>query len=669
MKASRIIVILFIFISTVAFSQKRQIKKANAAFQTGEYFKATELYEIAYPKLQDKKMKAEISFKLGECYRTMNNYKKAKKWYNKAVRGKYNNPYATLYLADALKMNNEYTKAKGYYEKFSGLMPDDERGKYGVQSCDYATEWKTNQSRYVVSVVPTINSKLSDFSPSIGRSKSELFFTSTRQSANGKNPSKITGESYADIFMANKDRKGKWSVPEPVEGGVNTEGSEGASCVINDGGVMYFTSCKQEEGKNLGCKIYRARKTSDGWSEAQVVEIVGDSTINLGHPAVTKDELTIYFVSDSIPGKKSKGGKDIWKSTRSSSSAKWGKPVNLSKINTKGDEMFPYIRENGVLYFSSNAHPGLGGLDIFKAVPKGSSWEITNLRPPINSSKDDYGITFNGEKEEGYFSTKRAKNDKIYSFKLPALVFSVKGKVTNSKTDEPLMGATVTLKTDNGKKSEITSASDGSFRFRIEPNVDFTITAQREKFLTALRQESTRGLKTSKTFEMVIDLGPIGDGVFELPNIEYEVGKTELKPESMKSLDELVELLTVNSNLTIELSANTDFRGDDAFNQKLSEGRANSVMVYLVSKGIKSDRLTSIGNGEKKPKEIKDSKLDKKIINKYDFIKYKDVLSEDFINKLTTNEQKEICHQLNRRTEFRVLRDDYGVNKGHKFGH
>ena len=667
-KSLFIIVIFSVLISLNSFSQKRSIKKANQAFNIGEYSVAYDIYEKAFEKLSSKPEKAEIAFKLGECSRIMMKERKSAKWYKKATKYEVQNPKAWLYYADALRMLEKYDLAKEQYKKYQNLVPDDSRGKNGVKSCEFAPLWKENPTRFTVNIAEELNSKFSDFCPSYGKSKSEIYFSSTRESANGKNLSNITGQSFSDIFVAKKDRKGKWSTPTPIEGDVNSEGSEGAGVVISGGAIMYFSMCKQTEHANMGCKIYKSKNNASGWSAPEEVKLIGDSTVSVGHPAISEDELTMFFVSDSIPGVKGHGGYDIWYVTREKSTSAWGKPKNAgSKINTKGDEKFPYLRKNGELYFSSTGLPGMGGLDIFKAKKNGTVWEVENMKFPINSSKDDFGITFYEDKNTGYFSSKRAKNINIFSFKMPDLIFTMKGVVEDVNTGQKIAGANVKLTSPSGHELEITSASDGTFRFNLNPKTDYSVIASKSKYLSAIIDRSTKGLKKSKTFDVVLGLASIKN-TFELPNIEYDLGKATLRPESMVSLDKLVKILTVNSNITIELAANTDFRGSDESNQDLSERRAKSVIDYLISKGIKEDRLTPVGKGEKSPRKIvSNTKTGRKILSTYKFLKPGDVLSEEFINNLETEEQKEICHQLNRRTEFRVLRDDYGINAV-KFG-
>ncbi|PID87794.1 MAG: hypothetical protein CSB06_03265 [Bacteroidia bacterium] len=658
------ILTLSLLLSLSVFSQKRTIRKANEAFAGGEYHKAAELYEKIFEKLSSKEQKADISYKLGECNRIMMQDKKAKKWYKKAVRYKTEHPLAYLYYADALRMAEEYEKASELYKKYGNLVPADPRGSNGIKSCELAPAWLKNPTRYIIRKEDDINSKSADFSPSFGKSKSEIYFTSNRESAGGKEKSNITGRNFSGIFIAQKDRKGKWGTPTTAEGSINTDGSEGAGVVLQNGSVMYFTKCHKEDGANLGCKIYKSKNNAGGWSDPQREKIIGDSSVSVAHPAVSQDELTMYFVSDSIPGAKSRGGYDIWVMHRDSPNAAWSKPQNLgSKINTPGNEKFPFLTPDGTLYFASDGHPGMGGYDIFKATPSGNSWIVENMKSPINSPQNDFSICFYENQAYGYFASDRERKINLYVFKLPKMHFALKGIVKNSDTGDPLPDAKVKLTSPSGDELEINSAKDGRFQFGLKGNRDYSIVASKSKFLSAVVDRSTKGLKKSKTFSVTLELSPIQTTI-QLPNIEYDLAKTSLRPESMVSLDELVKTLELNPNITIELAANTDFRGGDDYNQKLSEGRAESVIKYLISRGIKADRLTPVGNGEKKPRKINDlTKTGRKILSSYHkFIKNGDVLSEEFINQLPNEEQKEICHQLNRRTEFRVLRDDYGIN-------
>lgn len=649
-----IIQALLISLAHTTEGQKRHIRKADAAFDTGEYHAAAELYEKAYDKLSGRNKKTQIAFKIGECYRQIDDIRGARRWYRMAVRGNHKNPLSVLYYAQILMMLEDYEEAEIQFKNYSELVTDDPRGPNGLRSIELIEEWKENPSRYIVEEVREISSRESDFSPAFGKLKSELYFTSNRETATGENISEITGTRFNDIFEAQKDRKGKWSEPVPARGNINTSGSEGTPHVINDGATMYFTHCPQKEGADLGCKIYTSRKGAGGWSKPEELTIIDDSSITAAHPAISQDELTLYFVSDNLP--EGKGGKDIWVTTRRSIGSAWKKPVNLgSKINTPGNEMFPFLRQDGTLFFASDGHPGMGGLDIYKAEKNDSEWEVSNLKPPINTPYNDFSICFYQDEEEGFFASGRSRRENLFSFKLPPLVFALKGKVVNSNNDFPIAQSEVTLQGSDGRELKLKTPEDGSFRFKLNENTDYAVIGYKEGFLKAKRNISTKGYSNSKTFETVIDLPPIKSSI-ELPNIEYDLAKTSLRPESKVALDKLVETLTINDNITIELMANTDFRGTEEYNQKLSQGRAKSVTDYLISKGIKADRLEAKGYGESNPK-----KVDSKLARQYSFLKEGDVLDEEFIKNIEDEEEQEICHQLNRRTEFRVLSTDYGL--------
>ncbi len=660
---STFIFILILITSLSVSAQSKKTKKADATFDAGEYFKAGEMYTKLYSKAGSKVAKAELAFKLGECYRRMNDPKKAEKWYARAVTNRYQDPMSLCYLADAMKMNEKYADAIVEYEKFKDLVPDDPRGRDGMQSCELALKWISNPDRYQVENMKDINSKQSDYRPEFFKDNSVLYFTSTRESGSGNKLNNNSGQNFADIYFTLKDRKGKWNEPLPANGDINSQFDEGA-CSINSGGSdIYFTSCKVAKNETVGCQIYYANYTGAGWSQPELIPLVSDSSVSIGHPAITPDELTLYFVSDMTGGL---GGKDIWKSIRTSKGQKWGAPVNLgTPVNTISDEMFPYVREDGVLYFASNGQLGLGGLDIFK-LDKDENGQplIVNMKPPINSPADDFGIIFDGKDETGYFSSTRAGgkgNDDIYSFNLPSLVFTLKGTVRNEATDEILSEANVKLEGSDGTSLETNSGTDGGFKFRIKPETDYVLTTSKTGFLKGKAAESTKGLTKSTDIAVEIFMAPITSTI-EVQNIFYDLNRADLRPESMVALDKLIETLNLNSNITIELSAHTDFRGSDEANIDLSQRRAQSVVNYLISKGISAVRLIAKGYGESQPR-----KISKKLGDKYDFLKDGDILTEDFINKLPTNEQKETAHQINRRTEFKVIRTDYN-EAGAKFG-
>ncbi len=637
------------------YSQSRKENKIDGMFDAGEYYRAAEKYTKLYSKTKTKSVKAGLAFKLGECYRKTNVPIKAEKWYKRAVRYRHQDPMAVCYLADAMKMNEKYADAKVIYEKFKELVPEDERADNGIKSCELALQWLENPLRYIVENMKALNSKKSDFKPEFFRDNSVVYFTSTRESSTGDRFNNNSGQHFADIFFSMKDRKGEWSEPVPAIGSINTIFDEGASSINIDGSDMYYTSCKAIKNEAVGCKIYYSNYSGTEWSQPEVLTLIADSSVSVGQPAISPDELTLYFVTDWKGGE---GGKDIWKVTRASRGQSWGEPKNLgSMINTPGDEMFPYVSKDGTLYFSSNGHIGLGGLDIFKLVKNDDGkFVVVNLKSPINSSADDFGIVIDGKKDRGFFSSTRKGgrgNDDIYSFYLPELVFRIKGVVRNEANDFVIEGAKVKLEGSDGTQLTTTSGADGFFKFKAKPGTDYILTSFKEGFLKGKSTESTKGLKKSTDVDVTIFMAPTNAAI-EVENIFYDFGKAKLRPESMVALDKLVETLNFNPNITIELSAHTDFRGSDKSNMDLSQRRAQSVVDYLIKKGIKSERLTPKGYGESKPR-----KISKKVAAKHSFLKENDILTEEFINALTNKEDKETAHQINRRTEFKVLKTKY----------
>jgi len=384
-----------------------------------------------------------------------------------------------------------------------------------------------------------------------------------------------------------------------------------------------------------------------------MLKIFSDSSISVAHPAIAPDGQTLYFVSDKKDGL---GGKDIYRATLEGTDCKYIENLG-PEINTPGDEMFPVVRADGTLYFSSNGHPGFGGLDIFKAVPqKNGGWKVENMGAPVNSKADDFGMTFAGESESGYFSSNRNEMrgyDALWSFHLPELIYLVEGKVFDDQ-GQTISDATIRIVGSNGMNARIQTKKDGTFRIKLEKDVDYVMLATARGFLNQKNELSTQGLTDSKTFNVNFKLSSISKPV-KIENIFYEFGKWDLTPASEKSLQELVKLLKDNPNITIELSSHTDYIGDNAFNKNLSEKRAQSVVNYLIKAGIDKERLTAVGYGEEKPIVV-----DESLAQKYPFLKVGETLTESYILTLTP-EQQEIANQINRRTEFRVLKTTYNL--------
>ena len=653
MNFKRILLLITIglFLLNSAKAQMKFYNRAEESYKSGQYITAVDQYREAYDKIQGKEIKAEIVFKLAECYRKTSQPRKAELWYNNAIKKEYDNPKIYLYYANALKTNEEFEEAKKNYKIYNEKVPDDPRGEIGIRSCEKAQKWKENPNGYKIEEMKFINSRYNDFCPSYSKSGyNEIYFTSSREEATGEEKHGGTGEHFADIFYSQQNMSGRWSEPESVSSKINTEVEEGATSFTGDYNTIYFTRCEVNKKKMLGCKIMSANRDGEEWQKPESLTIAEDSIV-VAHPSISDDGSTLYFAAN-LPG--GYGQTDIWKINKKGEG--WSEPINLgSNINTAGKEVFPFIHSDGTLYFSSDAHLGMGGLDIFKATQQSNgSWEIENMRYPINSTHDDFGIEIQDEKEKGFFTSSRKRgDDKIFSFVLPPLKFSVEGVVKNKKTEEPIENASVKLVGSDGMTMSSETNEDGSFKFMLRPATDYVFVASKKNFLTNKGKASTKGLEESKVFKPEILLSSIKEPI-ELPNIFYDFAKWNLRDESKKALDNLVETLNDNPRVVIELRSHTDFRGEHWANVELSTKRAESVVNYLIDNGIDPARLRAKGYAATKPKEI-----DASLAPEHEFLNEGDVLTEEFIKNLETEEQKEAAHQINRRTEFKVIATDF----------
>ncbi len=656
-----ILLILLISVTVLPdlMAQKRKSERAYAAFNAGEYFDAIDLFKDAYSKANksDKNARTELVYMVAECYRLTNDPKDAETWYKLAVKSSVSRPEAQYYLGESMKKNGKFQPAIDEFKKYKQVAPGDPKADQEIRSCELAMEWLRNPEAYKVDELRELNSRESDFSPAYARDDyGVIYFTSARDDAAGNKTHGATGQGFTDIFESRVDKKSKWSTPVPVDG-INTDNEEGTPSFSADYRELYFTRCEAGKREKKGCEIMYSVKSGDKWSEPKNIQILPDSVV-AAHPALSHDGLTLYFVSD-IPG--GYGKKDIWRSTRARQGDTWSKPVNLGpEINTSGDEVFPYCREDGTLYFSSDGLIGMGGLDIFSAQPQpDGSWVVRNMKPPINSFADDFGIAFEGKEDKGMFSsTRKGKgNDDLFSFELPPLKFNVTGLVKDEKTGEIMPGSLVQLIASDGSNLQAETGSSGDFKFELKPEVDYIFLASKKGYLNGKEKETTKGQEKSRDYMVTILMTAI-DKPIELPNILYDFGKWDLRPESMVSLDKLVETLQDNPNITIELMSHTDSRDTEEYNYQLSQKRAQVVVQYLIDKGIAPERLLAKGYGESTPKFV-----DAAIAKLNPFLKEGTQLTEEYINSLANDEQREIAHQINRRTEFRVLRTDYEAPK------
>ena len=632
------------------------MKKGDQYLAIGEYFDAAEQYKKAYTNTPTKERttRGQRAKKLAECYRRINFSQKAIAAYNNVIRYNQADSLTHLRLAQQLMKTGNYRQAEKAFAIAADSLPQSKIVKNGLLSAKNATQWKKDGSAYTVKRENVFASRRADYSPMLaGDDNDRLYFTSTRPSTKGDELSGITGTKTADIFFSQKDEKGKWTKPQNIDTELNSDYDEGACSFSPDGRTMYLTQCKSDPSYPRYATICTSQRNDASWGKSTVLTISKDTLSSFAHPAVSPDGQWLYFSSD-MPG--GYGGLDIWKIRLGKDGVEGGVENLGNKINTEGDEMFPTFRPNGDLYFSSNGHPGMGGLDIFiaKTDTIGNGYVIEHPGYPLNSEADDFGMTFEGLKNQGYFSSNRGDArgwDHIFSFYNPEIVQTVTGWVYE-KDGYELPAALVYMVGNDGTNLKLNVKGDGSFTQQIKPNVDYVFLGTCKGYLN--HQQQLRVEPASESCDTVLQfpLASIMAPVL-IDNIFYDFDRATLRPESKTSLDELVKLLNENPNITIELSAHCDYKGSAAYNKQLSQRRAESVVNYLIEKGIARERLTPVGYGKEKPKTIK-----KKVAERYEFLKADDVLSEEFIRQLKPEEQ-EICNQLNRRTEFRVLRTTY----------
>lgn len=642
----------------VSCGAERNLKRAEKHLALGEYYDAASEYKQAYRKTEPKRRdrRGAIAKKMAFCYAKSLQTAKGIAAFRNTIRYQQDDAADRLLLGQLLLKNGSYKEAEAEFLAVLDSLPDSKLAQVGLQSARSAPGIKELGSRYTVRKMTVFNSRRAEYSPMLyGDNHDQLYFTSTRNEALGDELSGITGTKPTDIFMSEKDDKGKWSKPEPVTGGLNTPHEEGAASFSTDEREMYLTQCVSDPSYPRYAQIVKSNRSDAAWSKATEVKLTNDTLSSYAHPAISPDGQWLYFVSD-MPG--GKGGLDIWRVQITPGG--YGGVENLgAPINTEGDEMFPTFRPNGDLYFSSNGHPGLGGLDVFIAkVGKDGRWRLAHPGYPLNSPGDDFGLTFEGAHNRGFFSSNRndARGwDHIYSFENPEIVQTVKGWVYEMDGYE-LPAAQVYVVGDDGTNERLSVRSDGSFTKVLDEGVTYLFLAACQGYLN--HQEEVRALvnpKESRDTTLQFALANISVPTL-IDNIFYDFDKATLRDTSKVALDRLVTMLNENPNITIELSAHADYKGASAYNKRLSQRRAESVVNYLIAHGIAADRLTPMGYGKEKPKTV-----NRKVAEKYNWLKAGDVLSEEFIKAIKDEKKQEICNQLNRRTEFLVLRTTYGM--------
>ena len=632
------------------------MRKGEKFLAIGEYHDAAEQFKKAYTKTptKERQLRGQRALKMAHCYRHISSTQKAISAYRNALRYNVATLDDRLDYARLLLKNGEYKRALTEFELLNDSMPNNVLVRNGLLSAKMAPKWKEQGSDYTVKKMTEFNSRRADFCPVLaGDQWDRLYFSSTRNDALGDELSGITGAKPGDIFFSDKDDKGKWSKPQTIESGLNTEYDEGACCLSPDGSTMYLTQCLSDASYPRFAQIVTAQRSDASWGKTTPLLITNDTLSSYAHPAVSPDGEWLYFVSD-MPG--GKGGLDIWRMRLTANG-----PVGVENlgepINTPGDEMFPTFRPNGDFYFSSDGHPGFGGLDIFIAtVGEDGKYHLSHPGCPLNSQGDDFGMTFQGQLNQGFFSSNRGDGrgwDHIYSFYNPEIVQTIRGWIYEQDGYELTAGEARIVGTD-GTNLRLGVRGDGSFEYVVKPGVDYIILAMCDGFLNHKEEIHVDSVKESKVYDLQFPLASISAPVL-IDNIFYAFDKATLLPESKNALDSLILMLNENPNITIELSAHTDYRGAEDYNKKLSQKRAESVVKYLINHGIAADRLTAVGYGEEKPKTIR-----RKVAERYPWLKENDVLTEEFILKLKP-EQQETANALNRRTEFKVLRTTYNM--------
>lgn len=632
------------------------MRKGEKFLAIGEYHDAAEQFKKAYTKTptKERQLRGQRALKMAHCYRHISSTQKAISAYRNALRYNVATLDDRLDYARLLLKNGEYKRALTEFELLNDSMPNNVLVRNGLLSAKMAPKWKEQGSDYTVKKMTEFNSRRADYCPVLaGDQWDRLYFSSTRNDALGDELSGITGAKPGDIFFSDKDDKGKWSKPQTIESGLNTEYDEGACCLSPEGSTMYLTQCLSDASYPRFAQIVTAQRSDASWGKTTPLLITNDTLSSYAHPAVSPDGEWLYFVSD-MPG--GKGGLDIWRMRLTTNG-----PVGVENlgepINTPGDEMFPTFRPNGDFYFSSDGHPGFGGLDIFIAtVGEDGKYHLSHPGYPLNSQGDDFGMTFQGQLNQGFFSSNRGDGrgwDHIYSFYNPEIVQTIRGWIYEQDGYELTAGEARIVGTD-GTNLRLGVRGDGSFEYVVKPGVDYIILAMCDGFLNHKEEIHVDSVKESKVYDLQFPLASISAPVL-IDNIFYAFDKATLLPESKNALDSLILMLNENPNITIELSAHTDYRGAEAYNKKLSQKRAESVVKYLINHGIAPDRLTPVGYGEEKPKTIR-----RKVAERYPWLKENDVLTEEFILKLKP-EQQETANALNRRTEFKVLRTTYNM--------
>lgn len=672
-------------------AQSRQIKKADTAFRYHMYDVAVTQYQKAFARMgrkakTDPDEKNRILFQIAEAYRFSGQQKSAAKQYQRCIRSGYYKiaPKVYFYLANLQLAEGDFDEAILNYQNYLDYIPDDSAGIQGLRAGIMAKKSYAQASRYQVENVRKLNTANGEWTPRYYDAAGTIVtFSSTREGVTGKKNDAWTGQRFSDIFVAKQDAKEGWSQPEKLDqlGKTSTPANESDASFCKDGSVMYYTYCGGEKKKKNRCVIKTSTFDGKAWGDPVEVIIGNDSTSDFVHPFITEDGSRLFFASNRIGGS---GDLDIWYAEGSGNTfseprnMNWkkddtyeeikayeGKHFGEGRVNGPYKEAYPCLRNDTLLYFSSTGHNSMGGYDIFRAVLRdGVFTDVENLGYPLNTNADDFGICFLPGQNKGLFSSSRGKGrggDDIYSFYLPDILFTISGTVSDESTLQPIANAEITLLGTDGQLVSVNTDAKGFYLFnsgQVNENTTYKLVVEKRNYLGAEGSETTVGLVASKDFEHNFVLSPMPRGPVVLPEILYDLGKWDLKEQYQDSLMDLIVLLEKNPRLVIELASHTDSRPIAMTNDSLSQYRAQSVVDYLIKRGIDGERLVARGYGSHMPRTLhhRTHSVYKGVSYTFDSAS---VLSDEFIATLPDKNMQEAAHQLNRRTEFSVLREDF----------
>jgi peptidoglycan-associated lipoprotein len=684
--------LVFISLSWLSVAQNKFVLEAETYFMSEKYCEGADKCSLAYTKLtrkgnQAKKMKADMAFKTAECYRFTDRFREANEWYDRALLLDYQDvvPEVHYYNGEMLRMMGSFDKAMIQYEAYKKLVPADARAEVGIKSCRDNKSFVANRTRHKVENQAVINKAEMDMAPMFAdRKESKLYFASSRAGSTGNATDPISCENYMDIWLSEKDKKDNWGEPKlaDITGNVNTEAHEGSVTFDGRGKVMFFTRCPNAKKQNLGCDIYTSElKGKDEWGPATKLNLKTADSVSVGHPCVSDDGKFLVFASDMVGGF---GGRDLWYTTYDRKADTWTAPKNMGpEVNTAGNELFPTFGKDGSLYFATDGMPGLGGLDIYRAVKVGEEmkWEnAKNLGFPINSENNDYSL-YEYSDRKGYFTSERKNpdgkfNPDIYSYELPPNIFDLKVIVSElGDKSIKIADVRVVVKGSDNSTWEGFTRKDGSIFWDKKPDglryvnevTSYTINISKEGYHPDKKgaQFTTVGLNYDQNF--IIDMALLPKKPIRLPEVRYPLDKWVLLVDStINSPDSLLfvyNLLQEYPEMVLELSSHTDARGSNERNQKLSENRAKACYKYLIEqKGVDPRRIVPVGKGEVEPRTIWKKggvyiSSQPSDMNGVETI----LLNEAYINQFKASDKKlfEQLHQLNRRTEGKVVRMDF----------